>query len=336
MGGDLFISFFSKLNEYLFHIYGPVTQSFSGMAHVLVVLYVVIMGYMSFTGRFGEASKSALISIPIIAIVFGIMFDEGLFKEWIYSPIVSLSYGLTSFIMQGGTDSSLSGIFKTADEVFGKLYEGVKTVYRETDGLNFLTDMSLIVEAFLVSLGISALYGVVYLVFTILMIAGAFGLTVLFVLGGIAGVCGAFPFTRHIFWAWLRSVMNYALIPVFTGIIMSIALFAIQGVSADMAAINPTATAGSLLFSRPVGQAFLIGGLTLYFLLKAPEFAATLTGGVSSGLGGLVGAAAGVAAGGAGRLGRAAIAVQQPISRAATLAAKSASERLSRLTSGRG
>lgn len=296
MGGDQFISFFSLLNEYLFHIYGPVTQSFSGMAKLLVVLYVVVMGYMSFTGRFGDATKSALISIPIIAIVFSIMFDEGLFKDWIYSPIVSSSYGLTSFIMQGGADSSLSGIFTAVDEVFGKLYQGAQTVWRATGGLNFLTDASLMVEAFLVSLGIAALYGAAYLVFTILMIAGVFGITVLFVLGGIAGVCGAFPFTRHIFWAWLRSVMNYALIPVFAGIIMSIALFAIQGVSADMAAIKPTATAGSLLFSRPVGQAFLIGGLTLYFLLKAPEFAATLTGGLSSGMGGLVSAVAGGAA----------------------------------------
>lgn len=306
VGGALFSRLLKKLHDYLFNLLGIVTENLHSTAKILFTLYVIFMFYRLLKGKVGDSVLSFFISFLTVVVVYQFVFNLDQFQAWIYDPIISASLKLSGTFLTVGQGDSLESMFVKLDEVFGRIFEAIDKVGEKA---SFWDDFWVQIQIYVIGGAMALVFGVLYAVFIVLFMGGIFGLHVLFVMFGVVGILGAYPYTRHVFFAWLRGIFNYALIPVFTAIIMGITLQFLEEASVMLAEFDPEKD-GGLLDSDAAGTALLIGAASIYFHFKAPEYAATITGGTASGMSGLVaplaavgGAAANRAAAGAQSLG---------------------------------
>lgn len=274
-------------------IYGPLMESFSGIALTITAIWVVLVGYMFLKGKLREAGTDAMISAVLLSIIAGIIFTPRVFGSWIYDPITSTVTELCAFLVAPSGGGGLPALFVTLDERFSEVFGYIEAISDNADMWN--------ITPLFFSAVLALMFGVLYLIFIVFMATGFFGMNVMLVFGGIFMFFAAFKGTRFLFASWLRTLANYALIPIFTALVMTFTLAGIQSAFADLAAQETTD-----LWSMEVANAMIVGGLGIFFHWNAPQLAAAITGGQPSGLSivpiatGLMGGAASRAVGATG------------------------------------
>ncbi|OCL81903.1 type IV secretion system protein [Arcobacter porcinus] len=276
----MFVDFYEKMmttfNLFMDSKYQAFIDTFRPLAIVILTLYIMIVSVLLLTGK-TEKSKEIFITVLLSSFISTIVFSYGVYKEWILDTILYQSFKIQGFFLTN--DGSLPsqvfmGIDKTFELFFGKMNElWSKTSIFRADGT--LTMIVIIV--------LSLIFGILYLVYAVLVIFSTFAIFVFFVIGGIPLYFAIMPQTRFIFWAWLRAVLNYALIPIFAAIVMGISIKFLNAAIDDLFAMDINKNG---VLNAAVGNAMFIGCLAIFFHLKAPEFAAALTGGQPSGIGG--------------------------------------------------
>ena len=276
----MFVDFYEKMmttfNAFMDDKYQAFIEAFKPLAIIILTIYIMIVGWIILSGK-SEKGKELFITVLLSTFITGIVFSYGIYKSWIMDTILLQSFKIQGFFLT--MDGSLpSQVFTGVDKTFelfygqiGKLWEG--TSIFSSDGT--LTMFVLIV--------LSVIFGTLYLVFAVLVIFSTFAIFVFFVIGGIPLFLAIIPKTRFIFYAWLRAILNYALIPIFASIVMAISIKFLNAAIEDL--INLDIRKNGVL-NLAVANAMFIGILSIFFHLKAPEFAAALTGGQPSGVGG--------------------------------------------------
>lgn len=302
LGQYVFMSLLKVLTAFTGDYYRTISESFRGIFMALVVLYVIGIGYAALMNALAEKTKAAVISVFVVLICYSLVFDMNLFSEWVYMPLRKASLGLTSLVLSPSGSGEIKDIFSAIDGSFIKIF-ALSDKYTDAAG-GVLSVRG--IQVLLVTLALTLLFAVLYAVFVGLLLIGMFSFHVMMVAAGPVILLAGFPSTRHVFWAWLRACFNYALIPVFTALVMAITLYALEDAAANLEQLKPNES----IFNRQIGTVFLIGIISIWFHLKAPEFAAMLTGGTSTGSGffSTLGAVAGAGAGGAAASGRGAAA----------------------------
>lgn len=298
IGGQILTQMVVTLREYFINTYTTLADEFYITASLMVTLYIVFMGYRMIKGEIGDSLKEFLIAFIVIPLCFGIFFNISIFETIIYQPIISTMLGLMGIAM-GADAFSFSLVFKPIDNSFAEIFAAVENVMNQM--ARFDIGQKILVS--LVSIGLSLTFGLLYLIFVVLIAGALFAVHVLIVLGPIFGTLAAFKKTRGHFTQWLKTILNYALIPVFTAIIMGITLQFLNVAIQDIGNIDIDRDG---IFTKAVGGAFIVGFLSIYIHLKAPELANAITGGQASGVGNFFGGMAAVAGGGvaaAGMLG---------------------------------
>lgn len=298
IGGYLLQGMLETLRTYFIETYTVIADSFYITGSLIVTLYIVFMGYRMVKGQISESLTEFFISLIVVPICFSIFFHVSVFEKWIYQPILATMMGLMS-IGLGGENFTIQTLFVPIDASFSKIFGAVDSIMDQMGRWSLGQKIKVSVVSFI----LGALYGVLYLIFLVLIVGALFAVHVLVVLGPIFGTLAAFKQTRSHFTQWLKTIINYALIPVFTAIIMGITLTFLDLAIADMAAINVSEDG---IFTKSIGSAMAIGFLSIYLHLKAPELANAITGGQASGVGNFFGGMAAVAGGGiaaAGMLG---------------------------------
>lgn len=297
VGQNILSVLLDGLNTFLKEYYTLFANSFETVFLALFVLYVVVIGYAVLMNKLADP-KSAVIFMFFIGFSYAVVFSPGFYFDWVVIPLRDASLNFTAFILDPSATPDVYNIYVKVDKSFSTIFE-LTDKYSNDAGWTFGMAS---VKKFIVNLGLALLFGVLYAVFTGLLLVGLFSFHVMIVLGGVMILLAGFPFGRPIFWAWLRACFNYALIPVFTAIVMAITLLVLDQAAKNLADLK--ASAG--LFNKEIGSVFLIGLLSIWFHLKAPEFAAILTGSQSQGGGffSTLGAMGGAAAGGAAAGGR--------------------------------
>jgi type IV secretory pathway VirB6-like protein len=298
IGQVVFDSLLRTLGAFTASYYKMFASGFGGVFRALLTLYIIGIGYGLLTNNLGERTKTAFISVVVIFFCFQLVFDSGAYAEWVYKPLKYSSLGMTSMVLNPEGSGTVADIFAKVDGGFSKIFLIADRLSNDSGVLSVVA-----LKTAILTLLLSLLFGALYAVFTGLLLVGMFAFHVMMVFGGIAILLAGFPFTRQVFWAWLRAVFNYALIPVFTAIVMAITLHALDdaavslcGNVADMSTCKyDVDTRG--VFNKDIGTVFLIGIMSIWFHLKAPEFASLITGSMSQGSG-FFGTLAGIAAGG--------------------------------------
>jgi type IV secretory pathway VirB6-like protein len=254
--------------------YQPFIEAFRPLAVLILTTYILISAIMIFTGK-TEKPKEMLWTALTAFVITGIVFNYDVYKSWLIDPIINLSFRLMAYFLSEGGYAP-SAVFAAIDAEFARLFFKIEKIAESVGWFNSL-------HISLVSFLLAMLYGALYIIFSVMIIASLFAMYVFFVIGGIPLFLAIMPSTRFIFWAWLRGVINYALIPVFVSIVMAIFLAMISAVTNDLQILDGN------VWNYTVGSTFFVGFLAIYFVFKCSEFAAALTGGQPSSIGGFIG-----------------------------------------------
>ena len=287
----MFQSFYGQilttLNEFMDNKYQGFIDAFRPLALAILTIYLMFSAYSIIFGK-TEKAKEVLITMAVSSLLTLIIFSYGIYKEYIMDTILLQSFKLQGYFLTLDGSGLPAQTFNTLENTFSTLFSKLEEL-EEKMSLWSSTGIQLMICIY----GLKAVFGILYLVFSVLVIYSTFAIYVFFVIGGIPLFLAIMPGTRFVFWAWLRAVMNYILIPVFTSIVMAISLKFLGAVVEDFIKLD---LEKSGIWNIVVANAFFMGCLSIFFHLKAPEFAAAITGGQPSGIGGFFASAAGVGA----------------------------------------
>lgn len=271
-------SLIGDMTAYVTALYRPLTDSFGFIAQQLMVVFLVVTGWAFATNR----PKPFIINFAIASFVAALV-GTNIFLEWIYHPITGTARDLAEWPIQTIlSDSSSQNVFATMEQNF--LNMGTKTAK--------LLDAYYVLDAefwgIIMTFGLLViLMCVQYVMFLGLMLIGIIGLGILMVPAGVMLWLAATPFTRHIFFAWLRLAMTYALIPFFSALVVAFSLKIISAATKEALSAKLDKS-----FATPeMAYAAIVVGISIWLMSKAPEWAASVTGGQSTGMGGLMGMA---------------------------------------------
>ena len=132
-------------------------------------------------------------------------------------------------------------------------------------------------EVGLVTITLTALFAAVYFTYLGLMLISMLTLVILFTVGPLFLFFLCFKETRFIGWAWVKGVANYSMLGIIGSIAIALTIAMIQDSAASIRGMDPAIG----LMNADVGAALLTAALSLYLLLKSPDIAALLTGGVA-------------------------------------------------------
>lgn len=294
--GSTMISVMLKtLHSFFIDTYMALAGSFYTTATLGVMLFLVFMGYRALKGKVGESLQEFITLCVSIPLVFGIFFHPSIFQEWIYQPLMSTMFGLMGLAM-GNDTFTLSAMFKPVDGAFASIFEAVSKLTSQMDSW----DLGLKLQVYTVCLILGVVFAVLYAYFTVLIIMSLFSIHVMIIFGPIFGFLAAFKQTRPYFFTWLKTTVSYALVPVFTAVVMGITLKFLHVATTDILSIDVLEDG---VFTVAIGGALFVGVMSIALHRKAPEYASAITGAQISGADGFFGGAAMVAGGGAAAAG---------------------------------
>jgi type IV secretory pathway VirB6-like protein len=298
-GYALFMSFFTKLDLYVSSIFTALMTAFGNFGRAFVVLYIVCMAIFLMYGNGGEKTKSLGVSIILLALLWAMIMETNLYFNWFIDPIVGITLDLSSFFIGAvGSDnfpvgSGLSTLFKNLDAISFKVFD---LAFKVKPSGNFALNAWSYLQTGLLAVILLGCFTAAYVAFLVQIILGFFSMYVMFVVGGICIFFAAFRQTRFIFWAWLKAVINYSLLVVFSSIVMSICFFGLSDAIDKLIVYKGAAALATPAYWMTICWAIL----TFAMLRKAADYASSLSGGQAgstSNIVGSIGAAAGIGAG---------------------------------------
>ncbi len=305
-GYALFVSFYGKLNIYISTVFSTLMEHFSGFAIAFGTLYIIIGAYRVLWGKgLSSLSEAGEVGMGLVfagALLQGMIYGNNYYMDWVVLPVVQTTTKLAGFFINEISGDTLTGsgikaLFQGLDALSYQIFDFL--LKYDPPGASWATNAWGYMQAGLLVIALFASYAGAYVVFLVLLILGYFSLYVLFTVGGICIFFGCFKKTRFIFTSWVKAVANYALVIVFTSIIMSICYFGLQQELTALMALKGS----NALFTTQYLSALCWSILTFGVLLKAPDFAAALSGGQAGSTSGIAGGIGMVASAGAPMVG---------------------------------
>lgn len=193
-------------------------------------------------------------------IILGLSLNLGNYEEYVVPFVLGFGDGLSRTF--SGADTTING---SLDELAMTVLDGISATIEEADGV------SATVVAVLIILLIS-IFSVIFLIISAgyILLAKIFA-GILVVVGPLFISLALFPATRQFFSAWINQIINYSLLTLFIHILMAIFI---------QFMVNAFGT-GYIDLAR--GFNIAIGaGIFFVILLKLPDLASGLAGGIAS------------------------------------------------------
>lgn len=278
---NLFSSFFAKLNLFIGAVFPQLEGPLGHFITAFVGLYVLVVGILIMMAKLNGHEKDFLISIFLVVGLKVFIFDHDLYSHWVVAPLVGLVFDISGFFINtanaagnnfGG--SGLPAMFNALDTLSFKLFDFVAKI--EVKG-NFIWNAWMYMQSGSGVLLLFSAYAAAYVAFLAMLIMGVFSMYVFFTVGGICIFFAAFKQTRFIFYAWLKGTLNHALLVVFASIIMSVCYFGLSETIDELVQLK----GHNIIFTTQYLGAVCWSLLTIGLMLKAPDFASQLTGGMA-------------------------------------------------------
>ena len=294
VGGAVLDKILEVSEEWLYGTYVNMAHGLEPLFRSMLVLYILFIGWKIMTHKDFDG-KSVILTIVSIGVAHQFLNDFGLFKTYIFNPLFSFTVNYTNSFL-GNSGGQISDIFVGVDSGFARVFNSLETYQANQKNTSWF---SIDIAKFFISIGMTILFAVLYLTFTLLMILPFFSLYVMLGLSPIMILFAGFDATRPFFKNWYKTILAYCLTPIFTAIIMGMTLKFLEDVAK---AIEKIPSDGSL-FIPEVGMIFIVGGVSLFLHLKATEYATQITSANIGSLGGFIASATGIAMTGAGAVG---------------------------------
>lgn len=279
-GAVLFLSIMGTAAQFVYKLFTSLGASFGAFERSFVTLYVVLVGYQLMKGTFGEKSKEWLSSIIYLMVFQGTVIETTAYIDWVIEPILGTVFDVVSWLaiqaQAGGTTSTgklgIAALFNAFDSTIGNVINAIANM-QPPGGMN----LWLYIQASVVILVLTVIYAANYAAFFVLALIGVLSMDMLFVFGPVFLFFMVFKETRSVGISWLRAVANYAMMIIFVGLAASLMIYLLSTLSAQLVALDPA----DGVMNATVGGTLLLGVMSLYLLLKAPDLAAAVTGGAA-------------------------------------------------------
>jgi type IV secretory pathway VirB6-like protein len=295
-------------------------SSFGLFFKAAFIMYFVYVGYCFAMGeKDGKEPISILKTCILVTMVYAFAFEFGLYYEYVVRPIFDFLTDVLTFFL-GHISDATSHISRPEGQKqyfhninnMTQLFTGLDLMF-----LDFIKSCSgLIPSGWTVILspivvfnliGVLVLlfaYGAMYVCFIFMFIMSYFMMWMLLYIGGIILIFGCFKETRGVFFTWCKQLANYALISIFTAMVVAICYSGISRAVFAMSNYDTTLWAFTMDFVSVLVWCFICLAITL----KVPDLAAGLTSqmaGATSGIAGAISMAggAGTSVVGAGMMG---------------------------------
>ena len=304
IGGDLFTKIYTGFNNWLVGSEGNdgIYELFADAVLPLLIsaflLMIILYGASMFFSKWTDRAIKMIKTMVIVALAIAFIDNFDLFNYFFLDTLLDILKGTLNILLQTPnamiaiTDDAKflsSSVFGGVDFFFKEVFEAIKGY--EDDLEKAKSILSFEIEKKIALLLLILTFSALYAIFFILIVVGFFGF---FLMMGFAPVFMAIgTFHKPTFFAWLKTTLNYFLIPIFTAAVMSMT---IPFLSDAVTAIGKLPVNGSV-WTAELGTAFLIAIFSIGLHWKAPEFAAGITGGMASGAGSIVATAGAVGAG---------------------------------------
>ena len=243
----------------------------SSTFRVCVLLYVVIIGYRVMMGMMGDRTKEAAISIVLVVVLQALTVESGAFQTWVEEPIIHATLGLAQFAGDSGSGSNPITRLDNAVKLI------VGTVERIEPGGIIITNTMIYIQVTIASAVLLLVVGGLYVVYVAQVALALVALYLLMIIAAPFIFFAAFRETRFITWTWLKAVLNYAVWCVLLSLIMAMGISGIE-MAAD--GISNWDVVRDGVFTQPYAFSVGFSVLLIYFLMKASDMAAALTGGM--------------------------------------------------------
>jgi type IV secretion system protein VirB6 len=269
-----FETFWSWLNAQLTSYIGNNTASLAAILEPAVVtlatIYVMVWGYLQFTGRLEEPFTAGLRRIIVLVVVLG-----GALHLWLYNTVIVDTFYNAPAALAGavvGTTNpvgTIDSIWESGGQVAGSLW---------SKGGVFDGDFGFYLAGALVWLLMGLLC-----VYTMFLIAlSSIASAVLLALGPMFIVMLLFDATRRYFEAWMAQLAAYALITILTVLIGALLLQLVSSYA------QQTAERGSAIVTVDALNMVLVAMVVFLLMRQVMPIAAGLAAGVAPSTYGIV------------------------------------------------
>ena len=265
---DLLNNVDAALNAFVIEMFTNLATSISGTLRLMMILTIIIYGLAMMQGWIEQTLKGALKHLFMALVVYIFAINVGLFTSILYELTTNAPSQLIGSILSETSNSS-NGINGFIGDVFDVGLFAANDLIHQTHWTAIGLKLS----------GLFAMFATIllcgYAAFLIVLAKIAVG-----VLLGLAPIfIGLLMFggTRGLFEGWLRQLLNYAIIPLFTYAVLLFCIAMLEEPMSDLLAARASGnlTGGAVLpfiFSCIVG--FLL-------LLQVMGITSAIAGGVS-------------------------------------------------------
>jgi hypothetical protein len=301
VGGDIFVGFYDISANWLESVFIGFAGDILMLAQGIVTLVVMIIAFGAYFNKLGgQLIALAKFSFGLI-IVITLIEDYGLFHYYFIETLLDIQKVIILTLFDENSAAAIiSGIETQANQMAAILFGGVDqkfieifnklTIFRDSIDPDLLDAFSNL-DSYIAYLLLLVAFSFLYAIYFILIIISYFGFFLLLAFAPIIFFIALM--NKQMFFSWLRTLLNYFLIAVFTAAVMSLTIDFIVSV---IESLHDLKYKDNALLSFEFARTILIAVLSIGMHWKAPEFAAGITGGIVSSATSVVGSAVAVGA----------------------------------------
>lgn len=286
------------MKAFIFEINTRIAEATKGLFMAVAGIYVVVIGIKYY-------ATSQINPLQQLTVLFGIIFAYamvygGNFEKYVYDPTIHTTVNLAAFVLETSSGGKVSSA-NAMESAMATVTDQISQIYTIGDRLTDqaeeagLTDIGTKIYSYLLLILLMAVYTVLSVVFFTIYTIGLIGMHFILFFFPWAMLIGAFPFGRGVLINWFKTIVSFGLVPVFASVAMGVTIYTLSSVAPKIAESMAGATTVSIT-SKVYQQALLIGLFSIFFHLKASEFAQTLTGSQVTNFGQFFGSVMGVGA----------------------------------------
>lgn len=286
----IFNSLILMNSQYIEAVYADLMNSFGLFFRAFFVLYTVFTGYKWYKANSSFSAYDLIISYIIVASVYSCVLEMSWFYDVVIETTLNLTLDLSSFFISATNNLPLGEDISNVHELFKHLDATVLNFFNALENMApkgvWLTNAWRYVCFVVAMLPLFMTFLAMYVAFFAIFGMAFFSMFIFFIVGGICMLFAAFPETRHIFYTWLRGLLNYMLLAVFAAVIMGICG---KGIGDAVAVFTAQSEAAPVFVSDAYLKILVWCAFCLAMILKAPDFAAHLTGSMAGSTTGIAG-----------------------------------------------
>ncbi|MGO4450433.1 type IV secretion system protein [Phyllobacterium sp. TAF24] len=242
LNNDIFASLFGKVDSMgtamVQNLYNTLSTALLPVYLAGMTCFVVWWGYEMLFGRAQMTAGAFVWRFGKLIFIYAFIFSWGTYQPLIVTPLIEAPNAMATLVCQaaGGTTcgSSSSSMSQGLTDIWTAGLEASKTI----SSAGGWTGVGLMILAIFVMAVVGALIAIA----VVLLMIGKMTMFTLLAIGPIILCFAMFNFTSHITDGWMRSLAQYALLPIIVYALLGVMLLllqdtlsGVQGMTADTA-----------------------------------------------------------------------------------------------------